>query len=273
MQKTLSILTFFALLLLYSCDRSKSVKESEKPSQELKEESTPSKKPDETYSYEIKSIEKSDDCDTPPCTEVSIRFPQFKHGTSSDKFNSLVKEKLNNIISDYVMKSKGDESIDELISLFMNSYHEFKESFPESSTPWDITADIVITYTSSEFISMSINTSSYTGGAHPNSSVSYLNITQEGKLINNLDYFFKSTDELKKIAEAKFRKEYGLISGESFSEKGFSFENDEFKLAENFGFTKNGIVFNYNPYEIASYAEGPVTISIPFVELEEIYRF
>ena len=45
------------------------------------------------------------------------------------------------------------------------------------------------------------------------------------------------------------------------------FENDEFYLPNNIGFTKNGLQLIYNQYEVASYADGPMSITLPYAEI------
>lgn len=274
MQKKTLILALLGGIVLAACDHSKSSQESEAPTEEtVSAPAEISPRPEITYSYETKVIEGKDQCTTPPCAEVSIAFPEFTTNAASKKFNHLIQARLSSIIEDYVLDAKGNESLDDLIDLFMASYQDFKKNFPESNTPWNITADIIVTFTAPEFISMSINTSSYTGGAHPNASVVYMNIGSDGTPIEQLSFFITSAAELETLVEEKFRKEHRIGTNESLSEKGYSFENDEFALTDNFGFTKEGIVFCYNAYEIASYAEGPITVSVSFDELKELYKF
>jgi len=57
-----------------------------------------------------------------------------------------------------------------------------------------------------------------------------------------------------------------------YSEAGFYFENDVFKLTANFAITKEGLKFLYNPYEIAPYALGQQEIIIPYAALGELIK-
>ena len=41
------------------------------------------------------------------------------------------------------------------------------------------------------------------------------------------------------------------------------FEEDRFSLPENLGFTPGGLELLYNPYEVASYADGPISLVLP----------
>lgn len=51
------------------------------------------------------------------------------------------------------------------------------------------------------------------------------------------------------------------------------FEENSFHLPASIGLTQNELILHYNPYEIASYADGPKTISIPIEELKNLLLF
>ena len=46
------------------------------------------------------------------------------------------------------------------------------------------------------------------------------------------------------------------------------FEDELFKLPETMGFTKNGLQLIYNRYEVASYSDGPVVLTLPYDEVD-----
>jgi hypothetical protein len=50
----------------------------------------------------------------------------------------------------------------------------------------------------------------------------------------------------------------------------FWFDNNKFHLNENFLFTKTGITFFYNEYEIACYACGTTEIEIPYKNIKSL---
>jgi hypothetical protein len=60
-----------------------------------------------------------------------------------------------------------------------------------------------------------------------------------------------------------------LLDTASLLEHGFEFPRNKFKLNDNYGFTRDGIVFVFNSYEIASYAEGPTEIIIPYKKIRD----
>lgn len=42
------------------------------------------------------------------------------------------------------------------------------------------------------------------------------------------------------------------------------FPGNRFDLPDNIGYSTKGLILHYNPYEVASYAEGPVVVTIPY---------
>ncbi|MEQ8473769.1 MAG: DUF3298 and DUF4163 domain-containing protein [Marinoscillum sp.] len=258
--------TFCLSLMLFSCS-------SEKKSQEI-----PADPSLETESLSSKTTvieEKSADCSAEPCTKVSISYPSFEgNGENALALNKIIKRRITKILSeDYVMDATGNENIEQLIQLFLKSYDDFKESFPESNTPWTLDVEITKKFENNAVVSLEITTNSYTGGAHPNTFISFLNIRKTDSKDGSLSDFISNTSELTKLLEQQFRKEYDLAGNASLSESGFNFDNDQFKLPDTFGFSKQGMVFYYNSYEIAPYSEGPTQIVIPYARLTDIVKF
>ena len=73
------------------------------------------------------------------------------------------------------------------------------------------------------------------------------------------------SNTLLKILEKGLRKNYNIKSNEQLSTVLF----DNFlKPNNNFYFNSNGIAFMYNPYEVASYAQGQIVVFIPFADIK-----
>lgn len=259
------ILYVLIILFFQCCDTPKKTTE-EKPT-----ENTLTEK----YSYSIEKISKKvSDCSSGECTNVEINYPVFEKPTANQaSINRAIEQQIQSILSDFIMEAEGDENLDVLTTMFLESYKKFKKSFPDSETPWTVEIDVVVSATTPQYLSLAFNTSSYTGGAHPNSMIDYVNLSPESKEIKSLDYFFENTEKLREIAEQQFRKKYDLTPTDTLSEKGFIFDNDEFVLTENFGFTESAVIFYYNSYEIAPYAEGPTALLIPLSQLKDVYKF
>lgn len=105
------------------------------------------------------------------------------------------------------------------------------------------------------------------GGAHGNYGTSYTCIDLvHNRTMGILDVLdtLACRETLKSLLVKKFRTAYQLKKDENLTE--YLFEND-IPITDNICLTSKGICFNYNPYEIGSYALGEVHLYIPFSEL------
>lgn len=89
--------------------------------------------------------------------------------------------------------------------------------------------------------------------------------------MENGDLFINSM-EFQEYAEGKFRDQENIPGTESINSTGFMFENDTFYLPQNIGFTKNGLQLIYERYEVASYADGPIVLTLPYPEINSFLR-
>jgi hypothetical protein len=69
------------------------------------------------------------------------------------------------------------------------------------------------------------------------------------------------------LAEEMFRIAQAIPAGGDINSTGFMFEGDQFYLPETIGFDSHGMVLHYNQYEVSSYADGPITITLPWAEV------
>ena len=113
---------------------------------------------------------------------------------------------------------------------------------------------------------------SYLGGAHPNSYLNFYNFNlQTGELIKLSDLFIEGfEDELNKIAEQIFRDENGISKDEDLNKAGYRFEENKFKVNNNFSLNDEGIAFFYNSYEIAPYVMGPTKLFISYSAIKNL---
>lgn len=106
----------------------------------------------------------------------------------------------------------------------------------------------------------------YEGGAHGNYSTTMLcyDVTSR-KEIRLKDIINADSAVLQPILEKNLRLQMGLKPGTALSAVLFE---EHLALTGNFYFTEKGIGFVYNPYEIASYAQGTINIFVPFTDLQ-----
>ncbi|OUR98188.1 hypothetical protein A9Q86_14120 [Flavobacteriales bacterium 33_180_T64] len=197
--------------------------------------------------------------------EIAINYPKAE-GTK-DVANLINKTLKNHIISqtNFNKDTLTNASINDAIKQFNNDFNNFKNDFPDSTQKWEIFIDGEVTYHSPEVISIAVNSYLDTGGAHGNTNVRFFNFnSQTGKLLLNKDHI-NNIKALSKIVEEKLKDELEHHSGNEPIEDLFFGEG--FQLPESIGYSDEGIIILYNPYEIASYAQGIIEFTIPFEEI------
>jgi hypothetical protein len=119
---------------------------------------------------------------------------------------------------------------------------------------------------------LSLFSDSYTGGAHPNSSLIYVNYDVFSRKVIKLSDLINPAmmARLTYIASTIFRKQEGLSPTESL--ENYFFENQKFSLNANFLITKKGLLFYYNPYEIRPYAFGPMELLVPYTAISSLLK-
>ncbi|MDR1107423.1 MAG: RsiV family protein [Spirochaetaceae bacterium] len=112
----------------------------------------------------------------------------------------------------------------------------------------------------------------YTGGAHGMVETDYFLIdSTEKKQLHLRDLFQDGTaGALQERVEAALRVYSGLEEGAPLS-NGYYF-NDSAEPPDNFYLTPQGLTFHWNPYEIAPYSVGPVEITVPYADVEELFN-
>jgi hypothetical protein len=111
----------------------------------------------------------------------------------------------------------------------------------------------------------------YSGGAHGNYGTGLKTYDLKKEQILRLSDVFKPNFEkaLGKALENAFRKQRGIKANESLEDTLF---DDEIVPNDNFCLTPQGILFNYTPAEIASYAQGEIRIFLPLETIKEILK-
>lgn len=201
------------------------------------------------------------------CPNVEINIPKALE-------NSKIAESINTAIEEEIIETLNydDEleatSIKDAVQSFSNGYWELKKLYPEEATSWEAKIEGKVSYENADFISIELNSYIFTGGAHGYSSQHFLNFDKnKAKELENWE-IFKDRKDFEQFAEQKFRNQEKIPLEGPINSTGFMFESDTFYLPENIGFTKEGIKLLYNPYEVASYADGPIVLTLPFTDLK-----
>lgn len=201
------------------------------------------------------------------CPEVAIDIPNaFENSKAARTINTALKEEIIEILN-YDDETEAI-SIKDAVKSFSDGYWELKKLYPEEATAWKAEIEGKITYDGPEFLTIELNSYLFTGGAHGYSSKRFLNFNKtKGKELENWQ-LFKDRENFQEFAEQKFRTQESIPLEAPINSTGFMFERDSFYLPENIGFTKEGVELLYNPYEVASYADGPIVLTLPFADVQ-----
>lgn len=218
-----------------------------------------------SYTYDsIKVYSKNPNnlIDTP---KASISFPVFKN----DTLNQFIKRQVFN----YFAEEEPITSYQDIADSFIKGYDDFVNTNKGTQQSWFLIIKINVLKQASNYLSLKYIHSDYAGGAHGNTTISFLNYNPKTNTQITLESLITQgkMETLVNIAESIFRKNEKLSATEPLEGKYF-FDKGKFTLAQNFYVSDKGLVFLYNPYEIKAYAEGYTALIVPFSALKTIAK-
>jgi hypothetical protein len=207
------------------------------------------------------------------CAKIKIEYIQLKNLpdlSAMEKINSKIQKELLRPIG----REKNNTNFEELMQNFLDEYKNFKKEFPEAQQEWEIERKAVNNFNDDKILSCTFSEHSYLGGAHPNTFLTLTNFNlKSGEIINLPDILIDEyLDELNDIAEPIFRKEKELTAEENLTEAGFWFDDDKFRVNNNFTIGKDGLTFFYNSYEITAYAYGPTELFVRYKSIKKLIK-
>ncbi|RCK80647.1 MAG: hypothetical protein OZSIB_2960 [Candidatus Ozemobacter sibiricus] len=203
--------------------------------------------------------------------EIDLTYPEF----TSSKGPDPVVDKLNQLIRDRLfgmIEGEKPTSVDQLVETFFRDYAKALKEDPDQPGAWSLKFEATIRHADDDLLSLEMLQSAFTGGAHPTSMSDLLVLSPKTGARIDLPAVVPPDrmGELVKVGERHFRKVRELKDGETYEEAGFLFEGNKFALNDNFLIASSGLVFWFNPYEIAPYAMGPTELVLPWNELKGI---
>jgi hypothetical protein len=162
--------------------------------------------------------------------------------------------------------------LDKAASLFASDYDIMRKDMGNLGGCWEVKTIADTLHANPKVVAVKYETFSYTGGAHPNSSVSFYNFDRQTGQMLTLEDVVSDTTSLRNLVEKSFRKQQAVAPGNNLEEKGYFLRDGQFFLPANFGIGAQGILFYYNPYEIAAYAVGPIQVMVPYTQLDGVLR-
>jgi len=202
------------------------------------------------------------------CPEVYIEVPKALGNNKLAKSINLALQE--EVISKLTFDDEiNAETIQEAISSFTNGYFELKNIYPDETIGWKSKINGIVTYEDDELLTIELESYIFTGGAHGYGSTNYLNFNKKrGKEMEDWE-LFDDKEGFEHYAESQFRLQQNIPANSSINSTGFMFEKDHFYLPENMGFTNKGLKLLYNQYEVASYADGPIELTLPYKDIQK----
>ena len=137
---------------------------------------------------------------------------------------------------------------------------------------WEYELNCDVSYKAPNLISLVTTTNSFAGGAHPNT---YMKSYVFG-LVNGKAKLLRLSDIVKKGIKAQYVIDYvgkpALLkekqgkSSDLELDPGWEIPN---KIWSQFTVDKSGLTWNFSPYDVGSYAEGPYIVPLPWASMKE----
>ena len=220
-------------------------------------------------------------CDTTTNTGVDVSVAYFRLEEDSDgarKINDSLQQLTVGSIAGWLdstaVAAHPDARTDlaTAAALFAADYQTMTDDMGGLGGCWELKTQADTTYTSPEVLTVQLETFVYTGGAHPNSNRAFYIFDRETGQTLSLANLVSDTTALLNLVEQTFRKQQELPPQTNLEERGYFLRDGRFFLPANIGMNRTGLIFYYNPYEIAAYALGPIEVTVPYDQLDGILR-
>ncbi|MCF8243341.1 MAG: DUF3298 and DUF4163 domain-containing protein [Melioribacteraceae bacterium] len=237
-----------------------------------KDDSLPGNSFVDTLAYSYKHYNLGGNCENQDtgCVKIIIDFPVIEEIDRIDV--SRINDTINEFVLSAIFEDEQFDSVFTLYNYFKKNYDSVREEFPDYNHQWFVHRNVEVNFNQNSFLSIGMEESMFTGGAHPVSFIYYVNYSTDTlKCLSIHDIVdSKYMDELNILGEKQLRSLYNIKENEPLDSAGFWFPDNEFTLNDNFTIKQNGINFYFNSYEIAPYAFGSTAITLPYSEIEHM---
>lgn len=217
----------------------------------------------ESFNFRKKTITLSDvfDCENTDCalTEIFL-LETISENEISKKINFQIEKAACATLN--IDDNIAINSIEKAIESFNSSYQAIKKEFPNEIIPYEASINCELNFQNQSILSIRIDSYIFTGGAHGSANSKYVNIHPKTGEIMTVSDLIKDHTTFSNFVESAFRKHQEIPETGSINSTGLFFENDRFALPSSIGIDHNEIILFYNPYEISSFAEGPIEVKI-----------
>jgi Protein of unknown function (DUF3298)/Deacetylase PdaC len=223
-------------------------------------------------SWETRTLKRTESgCEEGACASVSLVYPELTAAPTGE-----AKRALNRFIREIVLApAVGEEPAatpEALADDVLQEAEQFQREVPDAPGGWALERTVKVVHHTPRVVSLEASEYVFLGGAHPNSAVTYASFDPAtGRRLALEDLILPGMEErLREVAEKRFREAREIPPERNLAEEGFEFEGGAFALNDNFAVLESGLVFYYNPYEIAAYVMGPTEVKLSREDLAEL---
>lgn len=211
----------------------------------------------------------SERCVDGNCAKVEASWPVAENTEAASSINEQIELQLLN----YFQQDKNYDNLDSAANDYLTSFENYMKGFPEATGGWAIELNVKKTYESDSTLSFKLSEYNYSGGAHPNSSVYYMNFDKQRGEYLSVDRVILNEEKMMELAEAAFRQYYEVEEGVNLKDDGrFFLPQTGFFLPNAMGFEDGKFDLTYIPYEIGPYVLGYTELEFGLQDLEGIVR-
>lgn len=213
--------------------------------------------------------------DDAPCAWVRISYAEPIGGGSTtvrENIEIFLDHDLVGRMRGFVPEDAGRSlvDLDTLAALFLAQYRDFAAEFPDAPGGWYVELEAGPILDTDAVATLDITERAYTGGAHPNSRRRLVSFdVPTGELIGLAD-LGADPEQLRPLLERQLRLDRGLGPDDDLEAAGFRLADGRLPLTDNVGVVEDGLLFHWDPYEIAPYSMGPVDVLLPVEELDGV---
>ena len=204
-------------------------------------------------------------------TTIEINIPKAEGKTETAKqINTTLTHFANtalNVETISATKTSTKESIED----FKKAYADFKTQIGKTLytnlPPWEVLIDGEVIYKSETLVSIAMNSSINTGGAHSNLVFRFYNFdTKTGQELKTKD-LLNNVSTFTTLAKKYYDKE--LLSANN--DRIEAFKNNTFTLPENLGFSEDGVIVFYDTFNTSS--NNVIEFTIPYTVANNYLNF
>lgn len=205
------------------------------------------------------------------CLELSYTYPSFSGGDDIP-----VKDTLEKAIATFIFDSAGhplsEASFDELARNWFSFYDSTLTAIPDYKLPWEQRMNVRLIHQTPEYLSVEFAEWEFTGGAHGTETKVYrMYSIPDGKRLTLADILKEDKrNQLAAVAEPVFRDQKKFPDDVKYDERNYFFRDGQFSLNKNYALTEKGLLFHFNPYEIAPYSEGFTRLLLTYGQIDSL---